>query len=133
VTIPDPISDLVALLREDSAVAALAGENVFGGGLPHDARIAMPQPAVVVKPAGGPGRRGYNLYRTTRIDTVCYGTTLKQSWDLHLAVRELLEELRRPGAIFWVTVSSDGANAIDPVEQWPTCFASYLVMSAIDP
>jgi len=129
-SIPDPIGEIVDLLLDDSNVAELADENVFGGGLPATARASMPQAAVVVKPAGGPGKRGYNRHRTTRVDTVCYGSTLKESWDVHLAVREVLEGLRRDGSIFWVIVSSDGTNAIDPVEQWPTCFASYNVMSA---
>lgn len=132
-TIPDPIGDIITLLLADNAVTTLVDTNVFGGGLSDAARAGMPQPAVVVKPAGGAGRRGFELYRTTRVDTVCYGTTLKQSWDIHLAVREVLEELDRPGSIFWARIASDGANAIDPVEQWPTCFASYTVMSAVDP
>jgi hypothetical protein len=128
--IPDPISEIVALLQADDDVSALTAGLVFGGGLPVNARADMPQPAVVVTAAGGPGRRGYNRYRRTRVDTTCYGQTLKESWDLHLAVRELLEGLGRTGSIFWAQTISDGANGIDRVEQWPTCFASYLVMSA---
>lgn len=127
-TIPDPIGDLVSLLAADTATKALVGSRVYGGGLPPN--LSMPQPAVVVKAAGGAGRRGYNKYRTTRIDTVCYGTTLKQAWSVHLAAREVLEGLDRPGSVFWVTASFDGASALDPVTQWPTCYASYTVMSA---
>ncbi len=131
-TVPDPISEIIALLEGDNDVFALCGDNVFGGGLPADARAALPQATVVVTAAGGPGRRGYNRYRSTRVDTTCYGSTLKESWDLHLAVREVLEGIRRSGSLFWAQTIADGANAIDKVEQWPTCFASYLVMSAAD-
>lgn len=128
--IPDPIGELVVLLKADAAVAAIAGARVFSGGLPESGRGSMPQACVVVSPAGGPGRLGYNRYRRTRVDTTCYGVSLKESWDLHLVVREVLELLRRNGSIFWAEISSDGANALDPVEQWPTCYASYVVMSA---
>ncbi len=130
-TIPDPIAEIVALLLNDLDVTDLVGDLVFGGGLTSEARKDMPQPAVIVSAAGGPGRRGYIRTRRTRVDTSCYGTTLKQSWDVHLAVREVLENLRRPSAtLFWAETISDGANAIDPHEQWPVCFASYMVMSA---
>lgn len=129
-TTPDPVGELVALLKADAAVTALAGTRVFSGGIPANGRGEMPQATVVLTPAGGPGRRGYNRYRRTRVDTTCYGATLKQSWQLHLAVRELLEGLHRNGSIFWAQVTSDGANALDPAEQWPTCYASYSVLSA---
>lgn len=128
--IPDPIAEIVALLKDDPDVSAIAGARVFGGGLSTSARGQMPQAAVVVTPAGGPGRRGYNRYRVTRVDTTCYGATLKQSAQLHNVVREVLELLRRNGSLFWAKPASDGANALDPVTQWPTCYASYLVMSA---
>lgn len=127
---PDPIAELVALLSGDDDVSALAESGIFGGGLPPTVREDMPNPAVVVTAAGGPGRRGYNRYRTTRIDTACYGKTLKQSSDLHLAVREVLENIRRNGSLFWAHTITDGTNALDPVSQWPTCLAGYLVMSA---
>jgi len=131
-TIPDPIAEIVALLQADLDVSEIAAGNVFGGGLPQTVREQMPVAAVVVTAAGGPGRRGYLRYRRTRIDTTCYGETLKQSWDLHAAVREVLETLDRDGSLFWAQTITDGVNAIDRVEQWPTCYAGYMVMSAAD-
>lgn len=130
-TVPDPISLIVELLANDAAVTGLVGGRVHGGGLSESTRAGMPQPAVVVAPAGGTGRPGYMLVRRGRIDTVCYATTLHQSWLVHLAVREVLENLRRDGALVWAEIESDGANALDPVELWPTCYASYTVMSAV--
>jgi hypothetical protein len=132
VTIPDPLAAIIALLLDDDAVTALADGRVFGGELPEEHNAAMPQPAVVVSPAGGPGRPGTIKYRRNRIDTICYGATLLQSWQLHLAVREALETMGRDGAVFTASISSDGANARDPVKQWPTCYASYSVLSATE-
>jgi hypothetical protein len=129
VTIADPIAELVALLAADPDVAALAGGNVFGY-LTDDARAGMPQPAVVVSPAGGPGRRGYMRVRRTRVDTTCYGDTLEQSWQLHAAVREVLEGIRRSGSLLSAQTIADGTNRLDPLTKWPTCFASYQLLSA---
>lgn len=133
-TIPDPIEEIRTLLLADTDVESLASTRVYGGEIAEAAREAMPQPVVVLLPSGGPGRAGYNLYRRTRIDTLCYGETLKQSHQLHLFVREVLETMNRPtGTLFSAEVSSDGVNRRDPVTQWPLCIASYLVMSATDP
>lgn len=130
-TIPDPIAEIIALLEVDAAVIALVGDRIYGGGLSEATRAAMPQTAVVVTPAGGTGRPGYTLTRFGRVDTICYGATLHESWQVHLAVREVLENLDRDGALFWAEISSDGANALDPAELWPTCYASYSVLSAV--
>lgn len=129
-SIPDPVAELVSVLLADPDVAALVADNVFGGGLTAEARNAMPTPAVVLAQAGGPGRRGFVKYRRQRITAICYGETLKESWDVHAAVREVLEGLRRTGSVFWAETISEGTNAIDPRTQWPTCLASYMVMSA---
>lgn len=130
-TIPDPIADIVALLQVDAGVTDLVGDRIHGGALSEATRAAMPQAAVVVAPAGGTGRPGYMLIRRGRVDTICYGATLLESWKVHLAVREVLENLRRDGALMSAQISSDGANALDPVEMWPCCYASYTVLSAI--
>lgn len=131
-SIPDPVAEIVAVLKADEGVVAVAtAAHVYAAGLPTKG-LQMPQAAVVVKPAGGPGRRGRSHIRDGRVDTVCYGASLRESWQLHLAVREALENLERTtGSIFSVSTASDGTNALDPVELWPTCYASYTVMSAV--
>ena len=131
-TIPDPITLIVALLLDDTAVSDIADTRVFAGGLPQDKEIraAMPQATVVVSPSGGPGRKGRVRYRRNRVDTCCYGATLHEAWTLHLAVREALEMALRDEALFSAETTSDGANAVDPTTQWPTCYASYSVLSA---
>lgn len=126
---PDPIAEIVAYLLADTAVQAIAGERVFGE-LPRDVNASMPVAAVVVTPAGGPGRPGVTKIRRTRVDTTCYGATVNAAWKLHLAVREALETLeRREGALISIEITSDGSAARDPVTQWPTCYASYSVLS----
>ena len=129
-TLPDPIADLRSLLLADSGVAAIAGTSVYGGELPQAQATTAPDPTVVIKPAGGIGRLKTMKTRTIRIDTVCYGQTLKDSWTLHLAVREALETLGRPtGCVKSVEMASEAANARDSVKQWPTCYASYSVLT----
>lgn len=133
-SIPDPIEEIRALLLADANVASIAGTHVYGDEIPEAVRVTMPVPVVVLLDAGGPGRSAFNLYRRTRIDTLCYGETLSQSAQLHRYVREVLETMNRPsGTLFTAEVSSDGTNRRDPVTQWPLDIASYLVMSATDP
>jgi len=130
VTLPDPIADLRTLLLADSGVAAIAGTSVYGGELPEPQAATAPAAAVVLRPSGGIGRLKTMKTRTIRIDTVCYGQTLKDSWTLHLAVREALETLARPtGCVKSVEMASEAANARDSVKQWPTCYASYSVLT----
>lgn len=130
-TIPDPISEIIGLLKGDTAVDALVDGRV-GREITESENAAMPRAAVVVTPVGGPGRHGRLRIRYTRVDTTCFGATLKESWTLHLAVREVLESMGRDGALKDAEITSDGTNARDPVTQWPTCYASYRVMSATE-
>lgn len=133
-SIPDPIAELRTLLLADTNVASLAGTRIYGDEIEETDQTDMPQATVILREAGGPGRVAYNLYRQTRIDTLCYGATLSESAQLHRYVREVLETMNRPtGTLFSAEVSSDGRNARDPDTQWPLCIASYLVMSATDP
>lgn len=133
-SIPDPIEEIRTLLLADDDVASLAGTNVFGDEILESVREDMPQACVILLDAGGPGRAAFNLYRKTRIDTLCYGQSLSESAQLHRFVREVMETMDRPtGTLFSAEISSDGVNRRDPVTQWPLCIASYLVMSATDP
>ena len=128
-TIPDPIGDLVALLKADAGVTAITS-RVFSGGLSQAQQASMPEATVVVKPAGGPGRPKLMLIRRTIVDTVIYGNDLKTAWQLHLAVREALETLRVPtGSVKTIEMASDAALAVDQMTQWPTCYASYHVLA----
>ena len=129
-TIPDPIADIRALLLADATVDGLVSGRVYHSEVPESESPNMPQQAVVVAQAGGPGRHKTLKTRTIRLDTICYGATLYESWTLHLAVREVVETLaRRSNSVISVETISDGANARDPLKQWPLCFASYRVLT----
>lgn len=128
-TLPDPIGDIRNLLLADAGVTAITS-LVYGGELPEEEAANMPQAAVVIAPSGGLGRLKTMLTRTIRVDTTCYGATLHDSWNLHLAVREALETMSRPtGSVKTIEMASEAANARDSVKQWPTCYASYTVLT----
>lgn len=132
----DPIKGVRALLLADTDVAALVGDSVYGAEIPETLSASMPVAAIVLKPAGGPSRPGggYQQFGAVRVDVVCYGETLKQSWSVYLAVYTALQDLRR-GVYDGVLLhsadpSSKGVTARDPVTQWPTTYSSWLVLAS---
>jgi len=76
---------------------------------------------------------GFSEYGNTRLDVICYGATLNQSWAVYLAAYTALKQLRTAVVstvlIHSVTPSSKGATARDPVTQWATTLSSWLVLS----
>lgn len=129
-TIPDPIADIRALLLADPTVDGLVSGRVYHSELPDSESPNMPQQAVVVAQAGGPGRPKTLKTRNLRVDTICYGATLYESYQLHQAVREVLETLdRASGSVKSLETLTDGQNARDPLKQWPVCFASYRALT----
>lgn len=129
-TIPDPVADIREILLADTGVSGLVSERVYHSELPDAESQNMPQQAVVVAQAGGPGRQKTLKIRVIRLDTLCYGATLYESYELHQAVREVVETLsRRSNSVISVETISDGQNARDPLKQWPVCLASYRVLT----
>lgn len=137
--IPDTLAELVTLLLADDGVTSAVGQDddlgsyVFGAELPEALNGDSPPPAVVLTFAGGPGRLKRLKLRRVRVDTTCYGPTLEVANRVHRVVREALENAPRTQTLLGVETSSDGALARDRWTQWPTCYASYLVLAAIDP
>jgi hypothetical protein len=129
VAAPNPITILRGILAADDTINGLTGGRVYGMKLPDDA--AMPQACVVVKPAGGPGRRGSEGWRRNRIDTSCYGATESESWELHMAVRDLLEGLRQTRDLKSVMMTAEGSTALEPDTLWPVTYASYAALTPI--
>jgi hypothetical protein len=88
----------------------------------------------VLKPAGGPGARGYQQFGKKRIDVTCYGTTLDESYDIYLAVQPVLQQLKRAVVqnvlLHEATEESAGSTGVDPFTQWPTTYSSWLLLSS---
>lgn len=132
---PDPIAALVAFLKADADVAALAGTRVFAGELPRTENTAMPRQAVVLGPAGGGALGGgYQRYGDGRVDAYCYGATPRESWVLYLAVHVALKQLRREvhsGVLLhWARPSAGGATGRDPETDWPLTLSSWQVLAS---
>lgn len=130
----DPIAAVLAVLKADADVAALAANRVFGGEVPRTEVEHMPRAAVVVSGAGGPGGYAYMDFAKVRIDVDCYAATPRDAWLLHLAVRTKLKHLRRTHAkgvlIHSADVSADGSSGVDPETDWPVTVSSYLLSVA---
>lgn len=130
----NPLDGLGAILKADPDLAALVGASVFWPSLPRQTDPAMPAPAVVIRPAGGYMRYGGGTLPIgdPRVDTDCYGATLAQSWQVHLAVLTAFKRTIRATAggvlVHSVTVSSGGVTSVDPDTQWPLTIASYTAV-----
>lgn len=130
----DPIAAIRTVLLADPAVTALVDTRVHGGEVPAAEVKNMARACVVLNPSGGPGGEGYNEFGKQRIDTLCYGATLMEAWQVHLAVYTVLKQLRRQKAANVLLHSADpaskGASGRDPVTQWPVTLSSWLVLAS---
>lgn len=132
----DPIAALRTTLLADHDVATITNERIFGGELPDSESKSQPRAAVVLKPAGGAGNPGggYQQYGKTRVDVICFGETLNESWAVYLATYAALKGIRRvvsDGVLLHsADVSSKGVTARDAVKQWPITYSSWLVLAA---
>lgn len=130
----DPLGALRALLLADPTVAGLVGQRVRCLALHDDDEKAMPYQLVLLKPAGGPGAKGFKQFGTRRIDVTCYGATIDESYDLYLAVQPVLHQMSRVKLqnvlLHSASEESAGSSGIHPVTQWPTTYSSWLVTAA---
>jgi hypothetical protein len=130
----DPLGALRTILLADADVAAASGGNVYCIEIRREDVKAMPRAAVLLKPAGGPGARGYQQFGKLRVTVACYGETGDESWTLWLTVKPVLQQLARVTSqhalIHSATMEADGAFGIDPTTQWPTTFSSWLVLAS---
>ena len=134
----DPIAAVVAILRADTAVAAVAGTAVFGGELPRDAVATMPSPAIVVTPAGGTSLTGASFAQVDaqRIDVTAVGATPAAANALiRLAATALREVRRRVAAgtlIHWVNSAGGFLSARDNEGQWPMASQSFQIFHSLE-
>lgn len=128
----DPISAIITVLRDDAGVTAITSGKV--GWEIEAADRANMQAIVVVKPGGGPGDNSYQQFGRQRVDTLCYGAIGKEAWQVYLAVRDALKQLKPCTidgvSIKTVTITAVGNLGVDPETQWPVCLASFNVLAA---
>lgn len=131
----DPVAAVRALLLADAAVAARVGTRITGEIVEAEAPN-MPRQNIVLKPAGGPSEPGggYQDYGKVRLDVICYGSTLNESWLLYLDTYAVLRAIRRVKSqsvlVHSAEVSSKGSTARDPVKQWPVTYSSWFVLAS---
>lgn len=130
----DVISALIAILKADAGVAALAGDRIFGEELPPKEAESMPRKCVVLQPSGGvPLTGGYLEVDTQRVDARCYGETRREASKLRMAVHLCLKQVSRVTAqtadggvlVHWVRDAGGFLTGRDPDGDWPLAWRTY--------
>lgn len=134
--IEDLLAALVAYLRADAGVAALAGQRVYALELPPEEAANMPRHAVVLSPSGGfvPDYTHSLRLDSARVDVFSYGATPFEAMRLRRAVRAALRNLERvkQGSVLihWALPAGGFADERDPHVRWPRVFESFSVLAA---
>ncbi|MFQ5775862.1 MAG: DUF3168 domain-containing protein [Kiloniellaceae bacterium] len=132
----DPIAAVVAFLKADAGVAALAGTRVFGLELPAAEAANMPRKAVVLRASGGPSLAAgtYLDHDSQRIDLVSYGETPFEAERLRRAIFDALKPVARlvvnSTLVHWIEPAGGFATQRDPDAAWPSAFQSFQVFFA---
>lgn len=135
----DPVRAMVAYLRSDSRVAALASSRVFADELPQAEGGVMPRSAIVVASAGGGFLGAGQNYGDRRLDFRVYGATLAKARELHNTVRLAMKNLEReqiadsPGSsvlIHWARLSADGTAGRDAGTDWPIYRSTWQILAS---
>jgi ABC-type transport system substrate-binding protein len=134
-SIPDPISAVVAFLAADTDLAALVSTRVFGAELDPSENANMPRNAVVVKPVPAAGMLvGYMALGTNNYDVWCFGADPYQAGQVRLAVYEALKLLNREIAnntlLHWAQESGGAVSFRDPDTDWPVQLQTFQVLAA---
>ena len=133
----DRIDALIALLKADAGVAALAGARVFGGELPPGEAAAMPRHAIVLRPSGGASLTGgsYAEHDTGRVDLFAYGATPVEANVLRTAAALALRRVRRAVwagvLVHWVRPAGGESSGREPAVDWPRSFQSFQVFNSL--
>lgn len=136
-TVPDVIPAVIAYLKADSGVAALAGARVFGAEVPAREAQSMPRQALVVRYAGGMGVRDDVPIQTPRLDVWAYGATPGEASALYLAAHGALRTLARAvhaGALLHSAIQGGGPiSGRDPDTHWPFVWGSWVITAGEEP
>lgn len=139
----DVVAALVALLKAQAPVAALVGQDIFGGELPPKMTARMPARAIVLAHSGGTSLTAGSFaeFDTVRVDLFAHGETPSQAVELLLAGSLALRRARRgvwprTGSgmlIHWVSPAGGPMPARDSALAWPRAFQPFQVMHALEP
>jgi hypothetical protein len=129
----DVIPALKDILLADSTVSDLVVKRI-GMEVPEADAENMPVAAIVLKPSGGPGNGGYQTTGKKRVDVICYGESLEDSWAVYLAAEAALNAIKRNVSqrvlVHSADVQAKGSTARDPVKKWPVTYSSWLVLAS---
>lgn len=132
----DVIAGLVQVLKDDPAVAALAGARVFGLELPPTEAKAMPRKAIVLRASGGASlAAGATVeHDSQRVDLMAYGETPFEAARLRRTAADAFKGLQRQVSagtlIHWVEPAGGFATERDPDAAWPLAFQSFQAFYA---
>lgn len=127
--IPNPITAVVAFLKDDAEVTTQVVAKVYGAELPPGETVNMPQNCIVVQASGGPGSRDRMSMNTIRVDVKGYGTTPATAWDVYLAAHDALKQLvptkQGTALLYDATVVGGPVQLRDNNLEWPLVFGSF--------
>lgn len=130
----DIIGAMVALLKADTAVAAIAGGDIFAPEMPADAVKRMPLNAIVVQPSGGvPLTAGSDAsLDSQRFDIIAFGLTPRDANQLRVKARSALVKTKRRTItnvlVHWINVAGGFFSARERDGLWPESFQSFQVL-----
>ena len=134
----DIIGAIVAGLKADASIAALAAGRVFGGELPAEETSGMPREAIVVRPSVGASLTAGSFadHDTQRIDVLAYGATPFAANAVSSLARRALTAIRRQVIggclIHWVDRAGGFSAGRDKDAAWPVAFQSFQVFHALE-
>lgn len=130
----DIIAAVVALLKADAGVSALAGADVYGVEMPADAVKRMPINAIVVQPSGGAPMTEESDAEldAQRIDIMAYGATPNAANALRRAAAGALQRTKRRVfanvLIHWINKAGGFYAARERDGLWPQSFQSFQIL-----
>lgn len=133
----DPTQAIAQYLKDVPSIEKATEGRVFRPVLPEGQQKFMSRACVIVRSAGGGAMFAKVNYGFTdsRIDVVCYGSTLLEAATVAREVAKALNNLKmykhEGVAIRWVRVTGQPAAAIDPQTEWKFALVTGQAMHAV--
>ena len=139
-TLPsDPLAAIVALLRDDPALAELVGGRIYGATRPNAGEDAHPGPALVLTPTGGPPSTGLPL-ADVEIEARCWGglghgapARALAIWRALHAACNVADRNAAGSRLLWAVEAGGPALLFDPDTQEPFVRCDLRVATADEP